>query len=124
MVSQQGKYAVNWRAAFASMQSMLIDRYVESIYGKHQVRVLRILRQKGFTEEKELTKLSLLPQKNLRVILTRFINDGLVQIQEKPQSLKSNSSGPLYALSFGGAGPIIQFRQRVAQSILNHLIKS
>lgn len=44
MVSQQGKYAVNWRAAFASMQSMLIDRYVESIYGKHQVRVLRILR--------------------------------------------------------------------------------
>ena len=84
IVAQQGKYAINWRSAFVSMQTMLIDRYVESTYGKHQVRVLRILRQKGFTEEKELTKLSLLPQKNLRVILTKFINDGLLQIQEKP----------------------------------------
>ena len=35
IVAQQGKYAINWRSAFVSMQMMLIDRYVESTYGKH-----------------------------------------------------------------------------------------
>lgn len=57
---------------------MLLDNYVEGVYGVHHTRVIRILRQKGFLEEKELTKLSLLPQKNLRVILSRLTVDGIV----------------------------------------------
>jgi len=40
---------------------MLIERYIESTYGAHHVRVMRILNEKGFVEEKEITKLSLLP---------------------------------------------------------------
>ena len=84
MAAKQAKYAIDWHSAFSSLQQMLIEKYVEDIYGKHHVRVFRILRQKGFTEEKELTKLCLLPQKNLRVILTKFVNEGFIQIQEKP----------------------------------------
>jgi len=57
---------------------MLLDNYVDGIYGVHHTRVVRILRQNGFLEEKELTKLSLLPQKNLRVILSRLRVDGIV----------------------------------------------
>jgi transcription initiation factor IIE alpha subunit len=57
---------------------MLIERYIEQTYGAHHVRICRILRAKGFLEEKELTKLSLLPQKNLRVIISLLITEGLM----------------------------------------------
>jgi DNA-directed RNA polymerase III subunit RPC3 len=73
-----GKFAINWQQAFKNLQLMLLDNYVEGIYGAHHTRVVRILRQKGFLEEKELTKLSLLPQKNLRVILSRLTVDSIV----------------------------------------------
>lgn len=72
------KFAIDWDQAYKSLQIMLLDNYVEGVYGAHHARVIRILRSKGFLEEKELTKLSLLPQKNLRVILSRLTVDGIV----------------------------------------------
>jgi len=55
------KYGINWKTSLISLQYMLIERYIESTYGAHHVRVMRILNEKGFVEEKEITKLSLLP---------------------------------------------------------------
>jgi hypothetical protein len=84
--------------------------------------VVRILRQKGFLEEKELTKLSLLPQKNLRVILSLLITEGILQTQDLPQSVKgAHSSGPMYGLH---ARTLLSlFQQNVAKTLLNLLIK-
>lgn len=56
---------------------MLVEKYIETTYGPHHVRVYRILKAKGFMEEKDLTKLSLLPQKNLRSILAKLMSDGI-----------------------------------------------
>lgn len=67
---------------------MLVDKYVEQTHGEHHVRVLRILRAKGFLEEKDLTRFSLLPQKNLRAIIAKFMSEGIIQIQDLPQSLR------------------------------------
>ena len=119
--NQQGKYAINWQAAFLSLQSMLIERYVEQTYCAHHVRVYRILKAKGFVEEKELTKLSLLPQKNIRVIISRMISDGLFQMQEVPQSLRNTTQGVLFGLSFGGRAGQVIFKKRVEQAIINLL---
>ena len=63
---QLGRFAINWQAAFKQVQMTLIDSIVTGSFGQgqggpHFCRVLRILRQKGFMEEKELVKLSLLP---------------------------------------------------------------
>lgn len=40
---------------------MLVDKYIEQTFGAHHVRIIRILRAKGYLEEKDLTRLSLLP---------------------------------------------------------------
>jgi transcription initiation factor IIE alpha subunit len=74
-----GKFGINWAQGFKSVQRMLIDAYVEGTYGAHHLRVIRIIRQKGFVEEKELTKFSLLPQRNLRVILSRLMCEGVIE---------------------------------------------
>ena len=64
------------------MQTTLSDQMVSGAYGAgegaHFCRVIRILRQRGFMEEKELVKLSLLPQKNVLAIVNRFLADGLI----------------------------------------------
>jgi len=57
----QGKYAINWTEGFNSLQRVLVDEYIKKTYGEHHLRVVRILRAKGFIEEKEMTKFSLLP---------------------------------------------------------------
>lgn len=66
-----------------------MDEYICKTYGDHHLRVIRILRQEGFIEEKELTKFSLLPQRNLRSILSRLMCEGFVSTQDIPISLKS-----------------------------------
>lgn len=123
MEANQGKYAINWQTAFQSVQTMLLDKYVEKTYSSHHLRVVRILRSQGYLEEKDLTKFTLLPQKNLRAILCQLICDGVICSQEVPQSMKSSVSGPIYGLSFQGRGLLDAYRSRVVQSILNLVVK-
>lgn len=99
---------------------MLTDSYIEGTYGAHHLRVVRIVRQKGFLEEKELTKFSLLPQRNLRVILSRLICEGILQTQDLPQSFRGNT-GPFYGLA--PKALTAAFQKRLAQSVLNLLAK-
>jgi hypothetical protein len=40
---------------------MLVEKYITQTYGSHHVRVVRIMKAKGFLEEKDLTRFSLLP---------------------------------------------------------------
>jgi transcription initiation factor IIE alpha subunit len=40
---------------------MLVEKYITQTYGPHHVRVVRIMKAKGFLEEKDLTRFSLLP---------------------------------------------------------------
>jgi len=77
-------YAINWSGAFKSVQLTLFEQIISTSLGAHYSRVLRILRQKGFIEEKELTKMCLLPQKNIRSLVNKLVHDGLVTFQEMP----------------------------------------
>ena len=57
------------------------------------------MRQKGFIEEKELVKLCLLPQRNIRAIVNRLITDGMIQTQEL--SMKGSSGYTGLVLMYG-----------------------
>ena len=81
--------------------------------------MIRIIRQKGFVEEKELTKFSLLPQRNLRVILSRLMCEGIVETQDMPQNYKG--TGPMYGLNSKTLDAV--FRERVAQAALNYVTR-
>lgn len=123
---QQGRYAIDWQAAFKQVQLTLIDEIISGSFGQgqggpHFCRVIRILRQRGFMEEKELVKLSLLPQKNVLAIVNRFIADGLVTTQEMP--IKGGSSvghsGGLLLYGVSQSHIVKKIGYSVAKSILN-----
>jgi transcription initiation factor IIE alpha subunit len=83
---QEALYAINWTGSFHSLQASLCERIVEGSYGSpHFAQTLRVLRLKGFLDEMELTKLCLLPQKNIRSVLNRLVADGVIKLQEMPQ---------------------------------------
>ena len=120
----QGKYAINWVEGFRSLQKVLCEEYVKKTYGDHHLRLIRILRAKGFVEEKELTKFSLLPQRNLRSILARLITEGFLSTQDVPIALRSGQTGlsvPLYGLNEMTLFSTMQ--ARVGQALLNTLKK-
>jgi hypothetical protein len=59
---QEGLYAINWIGSFQSLQAALCESIIEGSYGSlHFARVVRILRQKGYIDEMEISKLCLLP---------------------------------------------------------------
>lgn len=72
------------------MQKALNERIITNVYSAHHAKVMRILAQKGFCEEKELVKMSLLPQKNVLAIVNRLLADGYLLTQEMP--IKGGSS--------------------------------
>lgn len=75
-------------------------------------------------EEKEIVKLSLLPQKNVLAIVNRFLADGLLQTQEMP--IKGGSSVGLAGglLLYGVSAPTLQKKMghNVAKSVLNVML--
>lgn len=127
---QLSRYAINWKAAFKSVQITLIDAIIAGSYGQgqgaHYCRVMRILRQKGFMEEKEIVKLSLLPQKNVLAIVNRFMADGLLTTQEMPikggSSVGHNGGLLLYGITQGQV--IKKVGHNIAKAILNVTLAS
>lgn len=125
---QLGRYAINWQAGFRTIQTSLVDSVVAGAYGSgkgiHFCRVLRILRQRGFMEEKEIVRLSLLPQANVLAIVNRFIADGLLTTQEMP--IKGGSSVGLKGdlLLYGVFKDTLRKKMghNIAKSILNVML--
>ena len=60
---------------------------------------MRVLRQKGFMEERELVKLCLLPQQNIRAIVGKLMSEGLIMSQEI--AVKGSSASGYKALMYG-----------------------
>ena len=75
----------------------------------------------------EITKLCLLPQKNIRSILNRLTADGIVKLQEMPMKATGGSSGSSGGLLMYGAN-ISQLSEslgaNIAKTILNVLIRN
>ena len=75
-----GLFAVDWRGAFRNVQISLVEEIINKARGPHFAKVVRILRQKGYLEEKEVRRMALLPQKNILSILNRLVADKVVQL--------------------------------------------
>lgn len=75
----------------------------------------------------EITKLCLLPQKNIRSILNRLTADGIVKLQEMPMKATGGNSGSSGGLLMYGAN-ISQLSESlgadIAKTILNVLLRN
>lgn len=76
-----------------------LDSMVQHRYGKHSVRVVRLLREKGKLADTQIIEFCMLDQKYLRSILTKLQFDGVLDIQEVPRDNMRQPSRTLYLWS-------------------------
>ena len=75
----------------------------------------------------EITKLCLLPQKNIRSILNRLSSDGIVKLQEMPMKSNGGNSGSFGGLLMYGTNIVLisdHLGANVAMTILNVLVRN
>jgi DNA-directed RNA polymerase III subunit RPC3 len=112
-------YSVNWQGLFTQFQEQMIYKMIEATLSKYHTRVLRILKQKGFLEEKDIIQFCLMSVKDTRALINRLLSDGFVQVQE----LQVKQHGTLHLYGLNQNTLKIKLTQRVAKACLNVLIR-
>ena len=90
---------------------------VEETMSKYHSRVVRLLRMKGFLEEKDIIQMSLMSVKETRAIINQLMSEGFVQYQEVV--IKQQGKVHLYGLNLQALRHKLTFR--IAKTCLNLL---
>ncbi len=87
-----GQWSVDSEALSRSLRATAMEGIVQQKLGSLAVRLLRIVRDKGKIDEKQLATLALLKQKDIRAHLTALHEMGLLDLQEVPKRLDRQPS--------------------------------
>ncbi|KAK3719733.1 RNA polymerase III subunit C82 [Vermiconidia calcicola] len=94
-----------------------LDIMIHARFGKVATRVVRMLREKGKLEEKQIASMSLMRIKDVRTILTELQFHGMVDVQELPKDSSRQPSRTVY-LWFFDEGPVVKrFLQQTYQGM-------
>lgn len=85
------EWTVNFPAITSSIIATEIDSTISARFGKVATRLVRLLREKGKLEEKQVATYALMRAKDVRVVLGELHANGFVESQELP---KDNSRQP------------------------------
>jgi DNA-directed RNA polymerase III subunit RPC3 len=77
-----------------------LDTMIQARYGKHAIRLIRLLRDHGKYDDRRISEKSLLDTKYVRSILTRLQFDGIVDIQELHKDNTRQPSRTVYLYEY------------------------
>ena len=77
-----------------------LDTMIEANFGKLPTRLVRMLREKGKLDEKQIAAMSMLRIKEIRTTLTALSFSGLAEVQELPKDAGRQPSRSLYLWYF------------------------
>lgn len=93
-----------WRVDFPALTATLVeaelDSTIQARYGKLALRVVRMLRQKGKLEEKQVASCAMMRIKDIRALLTDLQFRGVLEAQELPKDNARQPSRTLYLWFF------------------------
>ncbi|KAF9434432.1 DNA-directed RNA polymerase III subunit RPC3 [Entomortierella beljakovae] len=88
---RSGQYIVSLKAASKILKKNLIQDIVSTRFGSPYVRIMNMLIEKGKLEEKQISRYSMMPVKDVREKLTTLCTFGILNLQEVP---KTNDRAP------------------------------
>ncbi|KAI1302995.1 RNA polymerase III subunit C82 [Mortierella claussenii] len=88
---RSGHHIVSLKAAARILKRNLIQDIVSSRFGAPYVRIMNMLLEKGKLEEKQISRFSMMPVKDVREKLTTLCTFGVLNLQEVP---KTNDRAP------------------------------
>ncbi|KAF9993931.1 DNA-directed RNA polymerase III subunit RPC3 [Entomortierella chlamydospora] len=88
---RSGQYIISLKAASRILKKSLIQDIVATRFGSPYVRIMNMLLEKGKLEEKQISRFSMMPVKDVREKLTTLCTYGILNLQEVP---KTNDRAP------------------------------
>ena len=84
-----------WSVPYSHLSHTLLHNLITNLattrFGSTSTRLLNILAEKGKLDEKTLCTISLIPQKNMRSLLTSMHTAGLLELQEIPRDANNRA---------------------------------
>lgn len=117
-------YCVNWAELIKQARNSFMENIVENTTGLgiYHVRVLRILRKKGYLNENDIKLLSLLPPRDARAVINQLKSKGFLKHLQVPQQKVSGQSAPSHLQTVYAADYEAMRRnltERISQTMLN-----
>lgn len=93
-----------WRVNFPALTDTLVHTDIDSVilarFSKTHIRIIRLLRERGRLEEKQVAAFSMMRVKDVRTILTELQFAGLVEAQELPKDAGRVPGRTLYLWAY------------------------
>ncbi|KAG0370754.1 RNA polymerase III subunit C82 [Gamsiella multidivaricata] len=93
---RSGQYIIHLRMAAKILKRNLIQDIVATRFGSPYVRIMNMLLEKGKLEEKQISRYSMMPIKDVREKLTTLSTFGVLNLQEVPKTTDRTPSRTFY----------------------------
>lgn len=91
-----GEFTVQFKRASEYMRESELDTYIASAFGKEGLRISHVLRKHGKLDEKQIQKIALMKQGEVRKTLVRMEMAGFADIQEVPKDALRTPSRTIF----------------------------
>ncbi|KAF9931251.1 DNA-directed RNA polymerase III subunit RPC3 [Linnemannia zychae] len=91
-----GQYIINLKKASHILKKNMIQDIVSTRFGAPYVRIMNMLEDKGKLEEKQISRFSMMPVKDVREKLTTLCTFGVLNLQEVPKTKERTPSRTYY----------------------------
>lgn len=111
----RGQWAVDFSRIMNKLRESELDSYVEQSFGRHGLRLTKILREKGKLDEKMLPAAALMKKSDVQLKMTAMQMAGLVDVQEVPKDNSRLANRTLFFWFFD--------RERTEARIMDDIFK-
>ncbi|KAG6042236.1 hypothetical protein E4U41_002579 [Claviceps citrina] len=117
----RGQWAVDFDLLMDRLRESELDAYIEQSYGRHGLRLTRILREKGKLDEKMLPSAALMKKSDVQGKMLAMQMAGLVDVQEVPKDNSRLANRTLFFWFFDGERTRAQLLDDIYKSMLRCL---
>lgn len=114
----RGQWTVDFGQLMESLREAELDAYIEQSFGRHGLRLTRILREKGKLDEKMLPSAALMKKSDVQGKMLAMQMAGLVDVQEVPKDNSRLANRTLFFWFFDGERTQLQLLDDVYKAML------
>ncbi|KAM3465405.1 hypothetical protein MY5147_004873 [Beauveria neobassiana] len=115
-VQGRGQWTVDFSKVLNRLKETELDAYIEQSFGRHGLRLTRILREKGKLDEKMLPSAALMKKSDVQLKMIAMQMAGLVDVQEVPKDNSRMANRTLFFWFFD--------RERTESQALDDIYKA
>ncbi|KAI9158373.1 DNA-directed RNA polymerase III subunit RPC3 [Paramyrothecium foliicola] len=118
----RGQWTVDFRQVIGRLREMELDAFIEQSFGRHGLRLTRILREKGKLDEKMLPSAALMKKPDVQGKMLAMQMAGLVDVQEVPKDSSRLANRTLFFWFFDGERTQSQLLDNIYKTMLRCLL--